>query len=288
MHALLTDRYQLTMLAAYARAGLAQRRAVFELFVRRLPASRRYLVACGIGRAVALLGDLRFEHADLAWLAEDRVLGPAFADPRVAEAFRALRFRGKVWAVPEGRVCFPGEPLVRVEGTLVEAQLVETLLLSIVNHDTRVASKCARIVEAAAGRPTASSSARGARTSTPRSTRRGRPTSLDSRAPRTRRPRVVTASPSPARWRTPSCSRTPPTRAKTARGRRSRTSPRPSTGRACLVDTFDTRRGVDRAIAGAGALLAGVRIDSGDLLAGARDAREASSTRQASRARGSC
>jgi nicotinate phosphoribosyltransferase len=81
------------------------------------------------------------------------MLGPALARPEARALFESFRFRGRVLAVPEGRLCFPGEPLVRVEATLAEAQLLETLLLSIVNHDTRVASKCARIVTAAAGRP---------------------------------------------------------------------------------------------------------------------------------------
>lgn len=150
--ALHTDRYQLTMLAAYARSGLAERRASFELFVRRLPPSRRFLVACGIGRAVQALSDLRFSSEDLAWLEADKFLGPAFKHRAVRDLFERFRFRGRVLAIPEGRVCYPGEPLVRVEGTLAEAQLVETLLLSMINHDTRVASKCARIVLATQGR----------------------------------------------------------------------------------------------------------------------------------------
>lgn len=150
--ALHTDRYQLTMLAAYARSGLAERRAAFELFVRRLPASRRFLVACGIGRAVEALRDLRFSSEDLAWLEADPFLGPSFRHRAVRDLFERFRFRGRVLAIPEGRVCYPGEPLVRVEGTLAEAQLVETLLLSMINHDTRVASKCARIVLATQGR----------------------------------------------------------------------------------------------------------------------------------------
>jgi nicotinate phosphoribosyltransferase len=150
---LFTDRYQLTMLAAYAKSGLAERRAVFELFVRKLPPSRRYLVACGIGRAVTALSALSFGADALSRLSNDAVLGPVLADPVVAKLFRDFRFRGRVLAIPEGRICFPGEPLLRVEGTLAEAQLVETLLLSIVNHDTRVASKASRISRAAAGRP---------------------------------------------------------------------------------------------------------------------------------------
>lgn len=148
--ALFTDRYQLTMLAAYAHGGLHERRSVFELFVRRLPPCRRYMVACGIGRAN--LKDLAFSASDLARFEADKFLGPAFRDRAVRDLFERFRFRGRVLAVPEGRICYPHEPIVRVEGTLAEAQLVETLLLSIINHDTRVASKCSRIMSAARGR----------------------------------------------------------------------------------------------------------------------------------------
>jgi nicotinate phosphoribosyltransferase len=150
---LLTDRYQLTMLAAHAESGLASRRAVFELFVRRLPSCRRFMVMCGLGRAVEALKHIGLTSEELDYLDRDPVLGPVLKKPKVRELFSSLRFRGKVWAIPEGRICFPHEPLIRVEGTLAEAQIVETLLLSIINHDTRVASKCARIVEAAQGRP---------------------------------------------------------------------------------------------------------------------------------------
>src|SRR3954469_4935267 len=105
--ALHTDRYQLTMLAAYAKAGLAERRAVFEVFVRRLPPARRYLVACGIGRIAHALTQLRFGSDDLAWLEADPFLGPAFAHPAVRHMFEGFRCRAKVHAIPEGRVCFP-------------------------------------------------------------------------------------------------------------------------------------------------------------------------------------
>jgi nicotinate phosphoribosyltransferase len=148
--ALFTDRYQLTMLAAYAKSGLSERRAVFELFVRRLPACRRYMVACGIGRAN--LSELAFSASDLERFEADKFLGAAFRHRAVRELFERFRFRGRVLAVPEGRICYPNEPIVRVEGTLAEAQLVETLLLSMINHDTRIASKCARIITAARGR----------------------------------------------------------------------------------------------------------------------------------------
>lgn len=273
MHALLTDRYQLTMLAAYARAGLSRRRAVFELFVRRLPPSRRYLVACGVGRAVALLRDLSFEHADLGWLAEDAVLGPALATPEVADLFRSLRFSARVFAVPEGRVCFPGEPLVRVEGTLAEAQLVETLLLSIVNHDTRVASKCARIVEAAAGRACFEFGSR--RTHELAAVDAARSAYVagfagTSNEEAARRHGVPVTGTMAHAFVLAHAADAGEDGEAGAFADFCATFARPSV---CLVDTFDTARGVARAIEGARDRLAGVRIDSGDLAAAARDAR---------------
>ncbi len=260
-----TDRYQLTMLAAYARSGLAARRATFELFVRRLPPSRRYLVACGIGHAVEALRSLRFDADDLAWLEADPFLGPTFRHPAVRATFEGFRFRAKVFAVPEGRVCFPGEPLVRVEGTLAEAQLVETLLLSIVNHDTRVASKCARITTAAGERDCFEFGTR----------RTHEAGAVDAARAAFVAGFAGTSNEEAARRHGVPISGTMAhafVLAHAADGGEAaeveafrdfaETFDVPST---CLVDTFDTLRGVDHAIEGARASLGGVRIDSGDL-----------------------
>jgi nicotinate phosphoribosyltransferase len=263
---LLTDRYQLTMLAAYANAGLDRRRAVFELFVRDLPACRRYLVSAGIGRAVAALSSLRFSAEELAWLSRDRVLGPALAKPAVRDAFERFAFRGRVLAVPEGRLCFPGEPIVRVEGTLAEAQLVETLLLSIVNHDARVASKCARVTTAAQGRPVFEFGSR----------RTHERAAVDAA-----RAAYVAGFAGTSNEAAGFVHGVPVTGTMAhafvlafaadagedgegdAFARFAETFDAPSVG---LVDTFDTLRGVERAAAGMGDKLGGIRIDSGDLL----------------------
>ncbi len=283
--ALLTDRYQLTMLAAYARGGLAARRATFELFVRRLPPSRRFLVACGIGRALEALAHLRFDSDDLAWLEADRFLGPAFRHGSVRDLFEGFRFRGRVLAIPEGRICFPGEPLVRVEGTLAEAQLVETLLLSIVNHDTRVASKCARIALAARDRECFEFGTR--RTHEAAAVDAARAayiagfvgTSNEEAARRYGIP--VTGTMAHAFVLAHAADHGEDGEA-AAFQEFAETFAVPTTS---LVDTFDTMRGVDRAIEGGPSALAGVRIDSGDLatlamntrnrldLAGLRDAK---------------
>jgi nicotinate phosphoribosyltransferase len=146
--ALRTDLYQLTMAAGYFHRGMTAQQATCEMFVRRLPAHRRYLVAMGIERALAYLESLRFTEEEIAFLATVPNLRDAMT-PAFADYLRALRFTGDVWAMPEGTVFFAGEPVVRVTAPLVEAQLVETFLLSAVNHATMVASKAARMVLAA-------------------------------------------------------------------------------------------------------------------------------------------
>jgi nicotinate phosphoribosyltransferase len=146
-----TDLYQITMMAGYHAAGLAAARATFEMFVRRLPKGRAYLVFAGLEQAVGDLLNLRFSPEQVEYV---RSL-PAFAhvDPTFFDHLAGLRFAGDVWAVPEGTVVFPGEPLLRVEAALPQAQWVETFLLASIGYPTLVASKAARVVEAAAGRP---------------------------------------------------------------------------------------------------------------------------------------
>ena len=145
-----TDLYQLTMMAGYAAAGIDQQRATFELFARKLPPNRNYLVLAGIEQAVGTLLGLRFSEEQVnglrAW--------PVFEgiDPAWFDTLLNFQFRGDVRAIAEGSVVFAGEPLVRVSGTLAEAQLVETILLASLGYPTLVASKAARIVEAARGR----------------------------------------------------------------------------------------------------------------------------------------
>jgi nicotinate phosphoribosyltransferase len=151
-HALgpVTDFYQLTMMAGYRAAGIASQTATFELFVRRLPPNRAYLIFAGLEQAAGDLVRLAFSADQVAWL---RGL-PAFShvDPGFFEWLAALRFTGDLWAVPEGTVVFAGMPLARVVAPLDQAQWVETLLIASMCYPTLVASKAARIVEAAQGR----------------------------------------------------------------------------------------------------------------------------------------
>ncbi len=149
--ALSTDLYQLTMAAGYFHRGFAGRAATCELFVRRLPAARRFLVALGIDRLLDALTSLAFDEEDIAFLrsvpALEHAMTPAFCD-----YLRAFRFTGDVAAVEEGTVVFANEPLLRVRAPIIEAQILETLALSIINHATMIGSKAARVVLAAKGR----------------------------------------------------------------------------------------------------------------------------------------
>jgi nicotinate phosphoribosyltransferase len=146
MTGLLTDLYELNMAASYWRRDMNDQ-ATFNLFVRRLPPTRGFLVAAGIESCLDFLHELRFDEDDLRYLSE--TLGFTARD---LEAFRRFKFTGDVWAVPEGRVALAGEPLVQVTASLPEAQLIETLLLNQVTFETTIASKAARCVIAAAGR----------------------------------------------------------------------------------------------------------------------------------------
>ncbi|HEV2029633.1 MAG TPA: nicotinate phosphoribosyltransferase [Candidatus Dormibacteraeota bacterium] len=146
MNALLTDLYELNMVASYMRRGM-NGAATFSLFVRRLPETRGFIVAAGIETCLDFLEQLRFEEDDLRYLGDK--LGFTAAD---VEAFRRFRFTGDVWAIPEGRIALAGEPLVEVTAPLPEAQLIETFLLNRVTFESTIASKAARCVIAAAGR----------------------------------------------------------------------------------------------------------------------------------------
>jgi nicotinate phosphoribosyltransferase len=147
---LLTDLYELTMAAAYWSAGLAGNRATFDLFFRELPPHRSYMVTAGLEQVVHYLLNLRFSQSDISYLRSQPVF--AYAPSGWYDALRSLRFTGDVWAIPEGTVVFPKEPLMRVTAPAMEAQLAETYLLTSLAFQTSVASKAARLVTAARGR----------------------------------------------------------------------------------------------------------------------------------------
>jgi nicotinate phosphoribosyltransferase len=150
-HGLLTDLYELTMAAGYVAAGKQRETGCFELFVRRLPPNRDYLIAAGLEQAVDYLLNLRYSAEEIAYLQGVPQLASAPAE--FWRYLRDLRFTGDLWAVPEGTPVFGGEPLLNVRGPLCEAQIPETYLLATISFQTMIASKAARVVAAAAGRP---------------------------------------------------------------------------------------------------------------------------------------
>jgi len=143
---LLTDLYQLTMLQAYFAHGMLDT-AAFELFSRKLPDNRSFLMAAGLEQALEFLEGLHFEEDEIAWLEQSRLFRGDFLD-----RLRELRFTGDVYAMPEGTIFFPNEPILRVVAPMPEAQLVESRLLNLVHFETVVASKAARSVLVAPGK----------------------------------------------------------------------------------------------------------------------------------------
>ena len=150
MSALNTDLYELTMAAGYFAAGKTEEIATFELSVRRLPEARNFLIAAGLAQAVEYLQNLRFEQDDLDYL---RSL-PQFRNtpPEFYEFLRRLRFTGDLFAIPEGTPVFANEPIATIRAPIIQAQLVETYLVSTFAFQTSIASKAARCVLAAQGR----------------------------------------------------------------------------------------------------------------------------------------
>ena len=150
--ALATDLYQLTMAQAYRTSGSSDKEAVFHLFFRRNPFGGGFAVACGLARVIDYLSGFRFSGEDLAYLASvSGNDGQPLFEPGFLDELGALNLRCDVDAVPEGTVVFPQEPLVRVRGPILQAQILETALLNIVNFETLIATKAARVCLAAGG-----------------------------------------------------------------------------------------------------------------------------------------
>ncbi|GII25511.1 nicotinate phosphoribosyltransferase [Planosporangium mesophilum] len=146
--ALYTDHYELTMLSAALRDGTADRQCVFEVFGRRLPLGRRYGVVAGTGRIIEQLRDFTFTPEIVEWLRDRQVV-----DDRTADWLRRYRFSGDIDGYAEGELYFPNSPILTVSGTFAECVVLETFVLSVLNHDCAIASAAARMVTAARGRP---------------------------------------------------------------------------------------------------------------------------------------
>lgn len=148
---LLTDFYEITMAGAYFESGQKDRIGIFEMSVRNLPRNRKYLVTAGLEQVINYLLNFRFRSSHINFLKSQKLL------ERISEKFYDyllnLRFTGNIWAVPEGTIVFPNEPLIRVEAPIIESQIVETYLLSTLNFQTLIASKASRLVNSASNRP---------------------------------------------------------------------------------------------------------------------------------------
>ncbi len=154
---LLTDLYELTMAAGYLQTGL-NGRATFELFIRHLPPHRNYLVAAGLEEAAEFLENVDFSTDEIDYLRKHPIFGKIRAD--FFAYLGKFRFTGDVWAMPEGTLAFPGEPVMRVTAPIAEAQILETYLLATLSYSTMIASKAARIFTASQGRQVVDFSAR--------------------------------------------------------------------------------------------------------------------------------
>ena len=256
---LATDLYQLTMAAGYFHQGMHTKRISMELFVRRTPPERRFLLCAGLESVLQHLRNLRFDEAQIDYLKRVPQLRGALSFEMI-EFLRDFRFRGDVWAMPEGTVAFAQEPLLRVTGSLLEAQIVETALLSIINTETMVASKAARVVLAAEESDVLEFGTR--RTSPGEAVTSARAAYIAGFAATSNveagfRYRIPLAGTAAHSW----------TMAHESEAQAFRNYAEVFPEHAfMLVDTYDTIEGTRRAIKSVGENLAGVRLDSGDLL----------------------
>jgi nicotinate phosphoribosyltransferase len=259
---LLTDRYELTMLESALRDGAADRRCVFEAFARRLPDGRRYGVVAGTARVLDAIADFTFDDDVIAALRADGVVGE-----RGAEYLAGYRFHGDVDGYPEGELYFPYSPLLTVSGTFGEAVVLETVVLSILNHDVAVASAAARMVSAAEGRSIIEMGSR--RTHEQAAVAAARAAYLagfatTSNLAAQQRFGIPTAGTAAHAFILLHEDEASAFRAQlTSMG----------AGTTLLVDTYDITHGIATAIEVAGPQLGAVRIDSGDLGVLARQAR---------------
>ncbi len=260
--ALFTDRYELTMLGSALRDGTADRHCTFEVFARRLPDGRRYGVVGGTGRLLDAIHEFRFDAADLEFLTTAGVVDDAGAD-----FLAGYRFGGDVDGYREGEVYFPYSPILTVSGTFAEAVVLETLVLSILNHDSAIASAAARMVVAANGRPIIEMGSR--RTHEDAAVASARAAYLAGFASTSnlaagRRYGIPTAGTAAHAFTLLHDDEQAAFASQVAAM---------GSGTTLLVDTYDITQGVARAVAAAGPELGAIRIDSGDLSVLAQHAR---------------
>ncbi|GII75078.1 nicotinate phosphoribosyltransferase [Sphaerisporangium rufum] len=260
---MLTDQYELTMLQAALAGGTAHRRAVFEVFARHLPGGRRYGVVAGTGRFLDALAEFRFGDAELSFLRDRGVV-----DEPTLDFLAGYRFTGDVHGYAEGECYFPGSPIMVVDGTFAEAVLLETLVLSILNHDSAVAAAASRMTHAAGGRPIIEMGSR--RTHEMAAVAAARAAHLAGFATTSnlmagRAYGVPTAGTSAHAFTLLHDSEHDAFQAQLDSC---------GPGTTLLVDTYDVAKAVRTAVELAGPELGAVRIDSGDLAVAAHDVRE--------------
>ncbi len=261
--ALLTDRYELTMVDAALHGGVADRPSVFEVFARQLPAGRRYGVVAGLGRLIEALSRFRFDEDTLAWLDDEHVVRPA-----TLAWLAGYRFQGELTAYREGELYVPGSPVLTVSAPFAHGVVLETLVLSVLNHDSAIASAAARVVMAAGGRGLLEFGSRRAHEEAAVAAARAAhlvgfdSTSNLAAGARHGVPTVGTAAHAFVLLHDDE------------RAAFAAQVDAVGVDTVLLVDTFDTPRGLSLALEVAGPALGGIRIDSGDLAAEAHAARE--------------
>jgi nicotinate phosphoribosyltransferase len=259
---LLTDQYELTMVKAALRSGAAHRRCVFEVFARSLPGRRRYGVVAGLGRLLDLLPKFRFDEATLAYLVSADVIDDATSD-----WLASYEFSGSIDAYAEGEVFFPGSPVLTVEGSFAECVVLETLVLSVLNHDSAVATAAARMVSAAAGRPCIEMGSR--RTHEEAAVASARAAYIGGFS--------ATSNLAAGRcWGIPTAGTAAHAFTLAHDDERAAFAAQVDAlgpGTTLLVDTYDVMQGIRTAVDVAGPSLGAIRLDSGDLPTQARQAR---------------
>jgi nicotinate phosphoribosyltransferase len=252
--ALLTDRYELTMLGSALRDGSAQRQCVFEVFARRLPDGRRYGVVAGTARVLDAIADFVFDDETVEDLRSTGIV-----DDTTAQYLSGYRFSGDIDGYPEGELYFPYSPVLTVSGPFAEAVVLETLVLSVLNHDCAIASAAARMVTAAAGRPIIEMGSR--RTHERAAVAAARSAYLAGFA--------STSNLAAARqYGVPTAGTAAHAFTLLHDDERAAFSAQVAAlgaGTTLLVDTYDITRGIELAVEAAGPSLGAIRIDSGDL-----------------------
>ena len=252
--ALLTDRYELTMLQAALKSGKAHRKGVFEVFSRTLAGGRRYGVFAGTGRLLELIKQFRFSEQEISWLLDQKIV-----DQSTAQWLADYKFSGDIHGYAEGEIYFPYSPVLIVEATFAEAVILETLILSVLNYDSAVASAAARMVTAAGSRPVSEMGSR--RTGESSAVAAARAAyiagfSSTSNLEAGRSFGIKTMGTASHAFTLLHDSETQAFQAQLEAFGENTTF---------LVDTYNIEAGIENAISVAGTKLGGVRIDSGDL-----------------------